>query len=255
MAAGYEFSLSLLQAINDWQIGGNEKTARKRGLALRVACESLPSQFKTVPSVCFRQVALGKRSVWDLLGEMSLSEKISSWTLDLVLAKDFKGGVPPEGQGFQGVIFERAPTAGEIVVNLWALYRDDRFQEALGRHAGAIVRFHDGIGRYGNSQSEVILEVDALLQEDIHSLGGHSSSFDELVFRAAFVMYGRSPTSAEVADLKGRVSELEPVAGARWLERDSTHRVLARVQPHASDLREIKRQQERQPTAGSGDPT
>jgi hypothetical protein len=38
--------------------------------------------------------------VWSLIGEDSLPEKISSWTLDLEMAKAFKGGVPPEGQGY-----------------------------------------------------------------------------------------------------------------------------------------------------------
>lgn len=250
--AEYEFSLPLLQAVNDWQLGGDEKTARKRGLALRDACESLPPEFKAVPSVCFRQIALGKRSVWDLLGEMSLAEKISSWTLDLTLAKDFKGGVPPEGQGFQGVIFERAAASGEVVVNLWALYRDARFQEAIDRHKGSISRYHAGIGRYGNTQSEVVLRIDALDEDDIHSLGGHSSSFDELVGKAAFTIYGGLPTASQVAELKAQVRELAPVAGARWLERDSTHRVLARIRPRASELREIQRHQKQNSAGGQG---
>ena len=54
---------------------------------------------------CFRQIALDKGSVWDLLAENKLDEKISSWTTDLQIAKTFKGGVPPQGQGWQGLIF------------------------------------------------------------------------------------------------------------------------------------------------------
>lgn len=87
------FPLPLLQAISDWQIGGDSKTARARGLALARECATLPSEFKVVSSACFRKVALTKRSIWDLLGEQALSEKISSWTFDLGLAKGFKNAI------------------------------------------------------------------------------------------------------------------------------------------------------------------
>jgi hypothetical protein len=57
-------------------------------------------------------VVLKKGGIWYFLGEQALPEKISSWTFDLALAKDFKQGVPPKGVGLQGFIFERIPHPG-----------------------------------------------------------------------------------------------------------------------------------------------
>ena len=238
------FGLEVLQAISDWQRGGNPRTARKRGLALKRACASLPNRFRFVPSVCFRQVALGKKSVWDLLGETRLPEKISSWTFDLKIAKHFKGGVPPLGQGFQGVIFERYPSPGEVIVNLWALYSDSDFQKAMATYRDQIRSFGAGMGQYQNSQAEIVLEVDHLIEQDIHSMGGHSSSFDELVTVAAHQIYRRTPTANEVDKLRKQVGELQSEAGAHWLDRDSTHRVLGRMQKPLKALRHIKQVQQ-----------
>jgi hypothetical protein len=103
------FTLPVLQAINDWQRGGDEKQARKRGAKLKAACICLPAEYRECHLVCFRQKALVTGEVWDLLGEGRLAERISSWSTDLSVAKNFKGGVPPELQGLRAVIFNLHP--------------------------------------------------------------------------------------------------------------------------------------------------
>jgi hypothetical protein len=151
------FSLSLLQAISDWQRGGDPKQNARRGLALKNACKLLSDKYRSCASRCFRQLALPKGGVWKLIGENRLPEKISSWTTDIEVAEGFKGGVPPEGQGYQGVILCLNPPATSVIVNLRVLYQDSAFIKALEDNKTAISGYHDGAGRYGNDQSEVVL--------------------------------------------------------------------------------------------------
>jgi hypothetical protein len=237
------FNLHLLQAISDWQRGGDAKQNLRRGETLKAACATLPDQYRRCVLICFRQIALPKGGVWDLLGENSLGEKISSWTVDIELAKEFKGGVPPEGQDFQGVIFCVAPKPEQVVVNLRELFNEPDFIKAIKRHRGDIAGFGAGMGQYHDTQSEVVLEVASVAQEDIYSLGGHSSRFEELVAFAADCAYGRAATEAEKEALTLRAAGVRSKAGPQWLTPEATARVLARGKPAAEVLVEIKRQQ------------
>lgn len=234
--------LQLLQAVSDWQRGGDPKQNLRRGKALKAACASLPEQYRTSPLASFRQVGLEKGSVWDLIGENSLSEKVSSWTFDIEVAKAFKSGVPPDGQGYQGVIFcINPPPSSRVIVNLRELYKNPEFCTAMDENKSTIVRFSEGAGRYWDSQSEVVLEIDAVSQEDIYSLGGHSSPFEQLVALAAELTYGRQPTPKEVKELLLRAEHIREQAGPMWLTPEATKRVLARTKPKAEALAEAKR--------------
>jgi hypothetical protein len=237
------FNLPLLQAISDWQRGGDAKQNIRRAKALKSACESLPEEYRTCLLVCYRQIALPKGGVWDLIGEGRLPEKISSWTLDIEAAKAFKGGVPPEGQGFQGTIVHLFPPPGTVVVNLWKLYQNPGFIEALEKNKATIIGYHDGAGRYKGSQSEVVLEIDAVTPEDIYSLGGHSSKVDELVSQAADLVYRRPSTREEREALLLAATASGITAGPKWLNMDATRRVLAKTKPKAAVLAELKRQE------------
>jgi hypothetical protein len=233
------FPLSLLQAISDWQ----RSSTKTRAQTLKAECEALPAEYRTCLLVCYRQIALPKGGVWDLIGENHLSEKISSWTLDIELAKAFKGGVPPAGQGFQGTILYLYPPPGSVVVNLSMLFRNASFLDAMEKNKSSITGYQDGAGRYGNSQSEVVLEIEAVAPEDIYSLGGHSSPLDELVAQAADLVYRRPATEAERRQLFLDATVAGVRVGPSWLNMDATRRVLARTKPHAEVLREFKRQQ------------
>lgn len=232
---------SLLQAVSDWQRGGDARQNRRRGEALKAACQNLPPQFRESALECHRQIALGKGSVWDLLGDNRLLEKISSWTTELEIAQRFKGGVPPQGQGYQGVIFSILPPAGSVIVNLRTLYQDPTFRDAMERNKSAIAGYTKGAGLYGDGQSEVVLEVDKLDQDDVYSLGGHSSPFEELVTEAARIHFGSANVTPEqYAALLLKVEHTRGVAGPSWLCPEATKRVLKRTEPHAVRLRKIK---------------
>jgi hypothetical protein len=234
------FPLSLLQAVSDWQ----RSSTKTRAQALKAECQALPAEFRTCVLVCYRQIALPNGGVWDLIGENRLSEKISSWTLDIELAKAFKGGVPPAGQGFQGTILYLYPPLGSVIVNLSMLFRNASFLDAIEKNKSSIAGYQDGVGRYGNSQSEVVLEIEAVAPEDIYSLGGHSSPLEELVAQAADLVYRRPATDAERQQLLLDAKVAPVNVGPKWLNMDATRRVLARTEPHTEVLREIKRQQD-----------
>lgn len=238
------FLLPLLQAISDWQRGGDAKQNLKRGLALKAASATLPEQYRRCSLCCFRQVALPKGGVWNLIGEDKLDEKISSWTVNIEVAKAFKGGVPPEGQGFQGVILSVCPPTDSVIVNLRELYKEPAFVAALEANKAAITGYHDGAGRFGNDQSEVVLEIASVAQRDIYSMGGHSSPFDQLVDEAAMVIHGRPATSEEREALMLKAESVRDEAGPRWLDHEATERVVAKLKPHVEVLSEIKRVQD-----------
>lgn len=224
--------LELLQAINDWQ----KSSSDKRGDVLKNLAADLPLQFRTCSLCCFRQIALGKGSVWDLLAENQLPEKISAWTTDLGVAKSFKGGVPPEGQGWQGVIFVLFPQPEHVVLNLSALYQDKTFKEAIERHAKSIGSFADGIGRYGNTQSEVILEIPDLSVPDVHALGGFSSDRTEV----SRLLFGRAPSPEEMAWFDAALEKTREQLGPVWMDGEGLNRVVKRMQPHVQSLKVVK---------------
>lgn len=231
------FTLPLLQAISDWQIGGNPANARQRGLALEGECAALPSEFKAVPSACFRRVVLKKGNIWDLLGEQALLEKISSWTFDLALAKDFKQGVPPKGVGLQGVIFERMPHPEEVVVNLSRLFRDPAFKAAVAAHKGSIERFSQGMGKYSDTQCEIVLKVETLSQDHIYSIGGHSGSPEEILQQTIDQAFGAYATAEQREWMRWVMSVGPVVTGPKWLSQEATRTVLSRVEPLIPPLR------------------
>ena len=113
----------------------------------------------------------------------------------------------------------------------------------MKRNESNIDGFSDGAGRYWDSQSEVVLEIDAVGQEDIYSLGGHSSSFEQLVAQAAQIIYGREATPQELEELILKSEHVRGQASPKWLTLEATKRVLARTKPRAEALAEIKRSQ------------
>lgn len=234
------FDLPLLQAISDWQ----RSSTLKRAQALKAASASLPQTYRTCGLCCFRQIALPKGGVWSLIGEDKLPEKISAWTTSIEVAKRFKGGVPPQDQGYQGVILCLHPKPENVIINLAKLYRAPTFKAALEHSKASITGYHDGAGRYANDQSEVVLEIAAVTQQDIYSMGGHSSPFEQLVDIAAHETYGPHATQEQRAALLLKAEHVRAEAGPHWLNPEATERVLNRLQAPAEQLREIKRQQD-----------
>jgi len=248
------FTKELVQVVSDWQRKARDRKRRhKKAMALQEECLKLPLDFRQTSLACYRQMALDKSGVWKLLGEQALDEQISSWTQDMAVAKNLLGGVPEADTGFTAVIFAIHPKSEQVVVNLKKLLDDENFKQAVEAHKANIAYYHDGLGKYRNDQSEVVLNVGEFNESDVWTLGGRSNSFDELVARAFVVMHGRKPNDAEFANFRAGVKEIENQAGARWLEHEGTRRVLNRIRPQAEVLREIQRQRNVLLEAAKGD--
>lgn len=238
MIAMSQFDLPFLQAVNDWQRGGSHKQKERRGAALKERALVIDERFRTCEATCFRQEAHEKDRLWKLLADDKLEETIAAWTLDLQLAMDFKGGVPPPG--LQGVIFEIIPPAGSVVLNLVELYGDADFLDAVERYKLEIVGFGDGIGKYGGSQQEVVLDLGNLAQAQIRHYGGYASERAEL----AKSYFGHTPTQAELNAFDDLCDQIDlPPSGCWWLSPDGTQRVLARILPQLPRLRALKASQ------------
>ena len=231
------FTLEFLQAINDWQIGSHKKS--EKGATLERLTEFLPAQFRSCPLVCFRQLALEKGALWQLADELALPETVSAWTTSLKVAREIKGGVPAN-QEYQGVIFAIPPPAGSVVLNLQRLYRCPDFRNAIKVHTPSISRFGDGIGRYGDSQSEVVIKVSRIAFSDLCELGGFSSGRAEL----SRMYFDHEPSNAEMKEFDRLLSLAKIELGAEWIGGDSKERVLSRVRSRMPNLRSIKQLQD-----------
>lgn len=165
------FDAGLLQAVSDWQLGGDAAAKKVRGKRLEALAADLPAEFKSCTAACYRRLSLTKESVWKVGTEYALEETISSWTLSLNVAQAFKDGVPPKG--YQGAIFAHQPSAQEVIVNLNTLFSNAEFQKAASERRKEIKNFDKGIGRYGNSQCEVVLSLERLPLNSVHCWGGY----------------------------------------------------------------------------------
>jgi hypothetical protein len=230
-----DFTLELLQAINDWQRGGDHKQKLRRGEKLKQHAAALPEQFRTCSDTCYRQEAHEKDRIWKLLADESLPETIAAWTTDLSIAQDFKNGVPPDG--LRGVIFSLTPPSESVVINLIEIYRDPDFRSAIERHKSGIIGFGDGIERYDNSQREIVLELYKLGPETIHCYGGYSSDRGTL----AQQFFGHKPNAEGLAFFEQLCRQANiPEGGAWWLSEEGTKNVLDRMAPHINRLKQSK---------------
>lgn len=230
------FTLELLQAINDWQRGGNAKEKNERGKKLREVATGLPEKFRQTNVTCYRRLKLHKSSVWNLGTDEELAETVSAWTESEVVAMGFKGGVPEPGS--LGVIFKINPDAGNAVLNLSRLYKDEGFQKALTENKGKIAGFELGIGKYGNTQEEVVIENGSVQLDSMHAWGGFLSNEEDL----ATQFYGRKPTKEEMEAFKKLMEERGHKSGPKWLKTpDAVKRISAKLVTHAERLAKLKK--------------
>ena len=229
------FTLELLQAINDWQRGGDHKQKLRRGKKLKQLAAALPEQFRTCSKICYRQEAHEKDRIWQLLADESLPETIAAWTTDLSIAMDFKNGVPPNG--LRGVIFSLTPPSESVIINLIEIYSEPDFRLAIEQHKLGIIGFGKGIGRYDDTQREIVLEMHKLRSRTIHCYGGYASDSETL----AQQFFGHKPNAEGLAFFDQICHQANiPESGAWWLSEAGTKNVLDRMAPHIERLRRLK---------------
>lgn len=215
------FTLALVQAVSDWQRSPTEKNKLIRGQRLKEQFAALPAYFRECDRPCFRQECHQKGRTFQLVIQDALSETIASWTTSLDVAKSFKGGVA-YGPDDRSVIFGIVPPGGTVVANLEKLYAEPEFQQALDAYGSQVDHFHNGAGKYRDTQKEVVLELGSLSLRHVHSYGGYSGTLDDLI--GAFALeHGRAPDEQEI-------SQLEDLAGQPWwLSEEGTWEMLSRV--------------------------
>ncbi|MBX2980605.1 MAG: hypothetical protein KF905_15060 [Flavobacteriales bacterium] len=172
------YSLDLLQAVNDWQrkgVGVKKTRIANRLIALR---DELPEHAKKANKKCYRRIAIAKADLWKLATNYALEETYSAWSIDFEVAAGIHGGVPAPGK--HGFIFGFRPPNEAVIVNLHALYKDTKFKRSCRHFKDRIAGYRDGIGKFGDTEMEVILKVDSLSVMMVHAIGGFSSGKEEL---------------------------------------------------------------------------
>jgi hypothetical protein len=231
------YTIELIQAVSDWQRGGDSKQKAKRGLALKKEASKLPERFRHTADRCYRQIALSGNHLRRMGNEYCLTETISSWTKDESVAKDFKGGVPPSGE-YQGVIFTVLPPEGSIILDLTALFADERFLEEVEKQKSLINRYHDGIGQFGNRQKEVVIEIKTVPLDALYGWGGYSSP----EHRLAKLFFSTFPNEAQLEWFRKLMDFSGIRSGAYWLTtKDAVDRVNEKLKYHAERLLQKKR--------------
>jgi len=169
----------------------------------------------------FCEVGQGSgESMVPLIRDGILNESVASWTTNKNYAQDFKD---PLRTGTVSAIFAHRPKAGEVVLNIEALWATTEFQTAVanykdrdGPHANALLHFK-------SRQSEVILNA-PLLRDEIVGFCGRSSPFETLCGMAGIAQ-------EEEKDLfwKHLVEGGTFPEQARWLSPQGVKNVLERV--------------------------
>jgi len=216
------FSRELLQAISDWQQGGSPAEKATRGQALAQLAAGLPRRYREVAGPCYRKVALTDKHAFELGVVYKLPETVSGWTLDIEIAKQFKKGVPPAG--WRGVIFDFRPTPEQVVINLDAVYQDPAFCDSCAREKSHLTGYALGIGKYKNSQREVVLRLHEVEISNIFAIGGFiaDESIDSLVQECL----GRSFEEAEAREFESATARSRGLSNQWWLQGPSKDRII-----------------------------
>lgn len=174
------FSDSFLEALGSWQNGWGEDQARRISLAQVLLKESqtIPSEFRTVSSACFRKRFLLTGEVVPLLLR-SLHDGVTSWSTNRKFAEEFKYRMRPGT--IAGVVFKYTPKPNDVILNISTLQTAPEFRLAVDSYrtralpmANALVNF---VG--SRDQHEVVLNA-PLNPEDIVTLSGETNtSFNE----------------------------------------------------------------------------
>lgn len=156
----------LIDAIDDWQAGSKDK--ERKAERLSVASEHLPDHYRGVPPEVFRQLR-ANASLATGVALDATPDFVSSWTTSIEVAKHFRETDQDRTKAL--MIFRRRPDAGDIIIDLNAVYADPNFMETVRNAEERLSRKFKGIEKWQNSQCEVVLNETVLANDDIISLG------------------------------------------------------------------------------------
>lgn len=128
----------------------------------------------------------------------------------------------------------------EVIVNLNELFLSREFNDFVEARKSLIDGFRQGIGRYGNSQSEVVISTECLNLSALFAWGGYTSPETEL----AKVFFGHEANAEELDQFRDLVDQAGYKCGAYWLTTpDAVSRVSEKLKEHGTRLSQMKAQQ------------
>lgn len=216
------FKLDLIKAINEWQIKGTGVNKENIVKKLIEHSEQIDLKFKSLNSKCYRRIDLNNHYNFVLGQEMQLPETYSSWSFDKEFVKKFNDGVPEKG--YQGVIFEISSEFKdlEVILNLNELFSDPIFKSECESQKHNITNFDKGIGKYYNSESEIILKVNTLKISQIWAYGGFSST--KAGFITKYLGNKLNRKMKRLIDQRERKNNL--LFGGRWITGKAKDRTI-----------------------------
>jgi len=226
-----KFSVEFIQAVSDWQRGGNSGMKMKRGVRIKELVADQLDEFKACSFPCYRKVKLNPHFVWEMGDKLQIKETISAWTSSPDVAQSFKGG--PE-RGSVCVIFKIIPRNEEVIINLESLFSDSEFMNYIDNCKAQVRHFDAGTGRYLGSQKEIILEIDSVDINDIYAFGGYSSHIDTIIQKASGLKANRK--SRRSADRKGGFNgeSYKP----NWIINDAKDRTIEFLIKQTKEIKE-----------------
>lgn len=159
------YSYEFLSAVADWQnYGGSDKSTNAAMLKLKVP----PALARTSAKVLYRIVSLPLETIQALLsGKTYKYKNASSWTKSLKIAKDFRLSLWFRDMVKRGNISAVLKTAPRnVILDIEALYKDPRLQEAITWHETHTGYFAEGL-EFGGGQREVVLGPMTLRKQEL----------------------------------------------------------------------------------------
>ena len=173
-----EYTLDFIQTVNDWQAYGMRE--RKNEIAQKLRSFSIDDHLKKCDKPCYRitdfRNHVKERSIFDAFLNQRILFGVTSWTTDYKVAQNFyKEGIPLYPyEGINYII--KITNCSNIILNIESLYSDTAFIKACEKHKKNIKEYSKGIGRFGNTQKEVILDIESVSVDNIYAFWGTSSS-------------------------------------------------------------------------------
>ena len=213
------YTLKLLQAISDWQIGTPSPSIKAERISeLKKHASLLPVQFRTVSELCYRKLDIDGYGLTTLADKYKLPEGAGSWSTSIDVCKSHNDGPPERSLGI-GVIFKlEQKLVTNVIINLDALFSDPDFDSYWRTNVGLVHDHSLGISRYENDEHEVDIEVGSLPFGSVVAMGTIGSTWEELAGMAYKEIGVHSPTSQEIMDFIVDARSKGKEAGGNWVE-------------------------------------
>ncbi len=127
------------------------------------------------------------------------------------------------------------------MVNLNAIYSDPGFQKACVNYEQYITNYDEGIGRFGNTEQELVLDISQLPISSIHSFGGYSKDEADLLKMFSLEKYERLPDRRIRREFERGLKKSKQTLGPRWVSGNGKERAVTVLLEAVKVLKPYKR--------------